>query len=523
VAALRRSSIQIAAAAFLLGQALARPCLAEQPADTERLLKVIEEQQRRLDAQEAQLEQQKQALEAQLEQQKQALEALREQVEALRDSAKSATKADSSTSKAPESAEAEASGAAGAGKTTAPPPSAPVGFEGLEEAAKAAQEQWPGSFGVPGTDTRMKIGGFAELDVVHDTNDVGTPTAFLTQAIRTRGPGKDDGQTSFSVQATRIGLETRTPLDGSTAEHPRRVTTYIEADFFDNVGSATPEFRFRQGYGEVVDFFRSGGNLLLGQTWSTYTNLYAIPSTLEFWGPNTIFGARNPMVRWIMPVGEGLELKLAAEAANLRNFQEVDSTIDPSDPAVDVENRPRWPDGVVALGWEHERFNLSGAFLARDLHARTDEGNTDSAFGWGATLQGRIGMPDLLKDDFVQFSLTYGEGIGSLFNDFPPDAAYDVATDELKPIETLGLLAGYQHWWSPQFYSLGSYGWLQQDNRSVQAGTAYHETMYASLNVTWTPDPRWMLGPEVVYGSRKDKDGRSGSNVRTVLMGRFNF
>jgi len=122
-----------------------------------------------------------------------------------------------------------------------------------------------------------------------------------------------------------------------------------------------------------------------------------------------------------------------------------------------------------------------------------------------------------------QFSLTYGEGIGSLFNDFPPDAVYDVARNDLKPLETAGLLFGYHHQWSPQFHSLATYGWLYQDNESVQLPTAYHETVYSSLNLVWTPDPRWLLGAEVIYGSREDNDGMSGSNVRTQVTSRFNF
>jgi len=302
------------------------------------------------------------------------------------------------------------------------------------------------------------------------------------------------------------------------------VTTFLSADFFNNLGSSTPDLRLREAYGQVTGFLRTEGDLLLGQTWSTYTNLYSIPSTLEFWGPNAIFGARSPMVRWTMPIGNGLNLKLAAEAASLRNFELDDyDQIDSSDATVNVENRFRWPDGVVALTWERERFHLTGGFIARDLQARRDNGHIESAFGWATTLGGRFVMPDILKDDFLQFQMTYGEGIGSLFNDFPPDAVYDVANNDLKPLETLGLLFGYQHWWSPKFYSLGSYGWLKQDNEDIQLSTAYKETMYGSLNLVWTPDPRWLLGGEVIYGSREDKDGVSGSNVRTVVTSRFNF
>ncbi len=481
----------------VLLMAMSGMAAAEELGDTQRLLRIIEEQQRRLDEQDARIAEQRKALQD-----------LRKEVEALQGRGGTS---------------AEAQPAAVAVGTEAPSQAQGKG-KSFQTVGAAHPEEWPGFIQVPGTDTQFKISGFAELDLIHDTNDVATPTAFVTQAIRTRGEGKDDGQTSFSVQASRLALETRTPLQGSSARGPRRVTTFISADFFNNLGSATPEFRLREAYGEVTDFLHSGGDLLLGQTWSTYTNLYSIPSTLEFWGPNAIFGARSPMVRWTMPVGKGLKLKLAAEAANLRNF-EVDNSyqIDSSDSSVSVENRPQWPDGVVALEWERDAVHLTGGFIARDLRARTNGGHTESAFGWATTVGGRIGMPAILQDDFLQFQLTYGEGIGSLFNDFPPDAVYDVARDDLKPLKTLGWLVGYQHWWSKKFYSLASYGWLKQDNKDIQLPTAYKKTQYASFNLVWTPDPRWLLGGELVYGSREDKDGKSGSNVRSVITSRFNF
>jgi len=463
--------------------------------DLQRMLNVIEAQQKRLDAQDAQI----------AEQRKMMQELIRE-VQELKGQLK-----------------VPAASPEIAGETPKPPP-AQSEAKSFQAAGAAHKDEWPGFYQVPGTDTQFKISGYAELDLIHDTNEVLTPTALVTQAIPTRGKGTDDGQTSFSVQASRLAFETRTPLEDSSDGDPRRVTTYISFDFFNDLVSATPAFRLREAYGEVTDFLHWGGDLLVGQTWSTYTNLYSIPSTLEFWGPNAIFGARSPMVRWTMPVGDGLKLKLAAEAANLRNF-ELDgyNQIDSSVAAVSVENRSQWPDGVVALEWESDAVHLTGAFIARDLEARRDGDHLESTFGWATTLGGRINMPAILTDDFLQFQLTYGEGIGSLFNDFPPDAVYDVANDDLKPLETLGWLVGYQHSWSPKFYSLASYGWLKQDNEDIQLPTAYKKTQYASLNLVWTPDPRWLLGAEVGYGSREDKDGESGDDIRTVVTSRFNF
>jgi hypothetical protein len=125
--------------------------------------------------------------------------------------------------------------------------------------------------------------------------------------------------------------------------------------------------------------------------------------------------------------------------------------------------------------------------------------------------------------DFVSFSLTYGDGIGGVLNDTPPDAVYDPERGRLVSIPTLGWFAGYQHWWDPRFYSVVSYGSVEQDTLSFQGPTAYSKTQYASVNLSWTPVDQWLFGIEVLYGTREDNDGAKGSNYRGLLVTRFNF
>jgi len=506
---MRRTAVL--AALVLAAQGLAAlPSLAQQPSDPERLLRIIEEQQRRLDAQAAQL----------AEQQK-ALEELRKEVRALQGGRPPA--ATPPTAAAPPPAATPPPTPAPAPAPTPPaatpprltwptvitgetPAPAYPGVEDAKTAAAAAAEAWPGSFGLEGIDTRVKLSGFVELDVVHDTNAIATPSAFVTQAIVTRDATAAqgaDGQTSASVQATRFELETRTPFED------RRVRTYFTFDLFNDFTSTSPEFRLRQAYGEVSNILL-GGDLLLGQDWSTFTNLYAVPNTLDFQGPNALFGTRHPLLRWTRTVGPGWTLKLAAEAPDLRIFEGAS-------PA------SRWPDGVVALGWQNDAVNLQGGFVARDLRASGAGGGVVTDFGWGATLAGRLHMPGSLKQDFAVFSLTYGEGIGGLLNDTPPDASYDPATNRLKALPTLAWYVGYQHWWTPKFYSAASYGWITEDTQDFQAPTAYKKTQYVSANLTWTPFRQWLFGVEVLYGTREDKDGARGEVVRTVFTTRFSF
>lgn len=478
--------------------ALAPSVMAQTPSETERLLQIIEEQQRRLESQEARLTEQKVTLEA-----------LRKEVEAIRVNGQSAREQPSAVAATPAVSVPNQPEASTATAQAKPPPRAetPSGADVKEETrtTAVAQEDWPGSFGLLGSDTRVKISGFVELDMIHDTDAILTPDAFVTNAIVTRdataaqGAG---GQTNFSVKPTRLQVETRTPLD------ERELKTFLAVDFFDDFTSTTPELRLRQAYAEVDDVL-FGGDLLMGQDWSTYTNMNSYPNILEFQGPNALFGTRHPMVRWTKGIGDGWQLKLAGEAPDFRNFEGASSA-------------SRWPDGVVAFGWENDAVNVQGSFLARDLRASGDGGTVD-AFGWGASIAGRAHMPGRLKQDYATFSMTYGEGIGGVLNDIPPDASYNPEDDKLEPITTLAWFGSYTHLWNPEFYSVIAYGEVTQDNLDFQAPTAYSKTQYATANLSWTPSPQWLFGLEAIYGTREDKDGERGEVFRTLFLSRFSF
>ncbi|MFC6980131.1 DcaP family trimeric outer membrane transporter [Microbulbifer taiwanensis] len=381
-----------------------------------------------------------------------------------------------------------------------------VSYPGLAEAIADADTDWPGSIPLLGSHTRIRISGFAELNAIHDTDAIGTPGEFVTSAIVTRDATAAEGangETNFSVQPSRLAFETRTPW------HNRRIRTFISMDAFGSSSSASPDLRLRHAYGEASNIL-FGGNLLIGQDWSTYTNLLSVPNTLDFEGPNAVFRTRHPLLRWTRMLCPEVTLKLAAEAPDERVFEDADSV-------------SRWPDVAVVLNSQSEHFNLQGSILARDLRASGDPDSTVSDFGWAASFAGRVHMRGNLKQDFATFSVTGGDGFGGVLNDGPPDAIYDVENNELEAIETLAWLVGYQHWWSPRLYSVVSYGNVWQDNLDIQLPDAFRETQYSSANLVWTPFPQWLLGIEFLYGTREDKDGDTGTDFRTQISSRFSF
>ena len=367
-------------------------------------------------------------------------------------------------------------------------------------------DEWKGSFGVEGINTRFRIGGFAELDVIHDTDAIASKGQFVTSTIVTRDTTKaqgSDGQTNYSVNPTRLYFETRTPVKKG------RLTTFLSMDFFGDALGVTPDPRLRQAYGEITNIL-FGGDLMAGQAWTTFADLEAFPNVLDFQGPNSFFGTRQPLIRWTRGVADRLKLMVAAETPDNHIIQGADSLT-------------AWPDGVLSLVWDHTPVHLMGSFVARDLRASSNNGSTETAFGWGGSVSGKVGVPFLAKKDFMTFSITYGEGIGSDLNDQPPDAVFDSTGGGLEAVPVFGWFASYEHWWSEQFTSTLVYGALDVDNRATQPPDSFDKSQYASANLVWTPTKRWLFGIEGLWGKRVDKDGADGTDFRTQFTTRFTF
>ena len=280
-------------------------------------------------------------------------------------------------------------------------------------------------------------------------------------------------------------------------------------DLYGDALGVQPDPRMRQAYGELSSIL-FGGDLLAGQAWSTFADLEAFPNTLDFQGPNSFFGTRQPLVRWTRGIADGLKLMIAAETPDNHIIQGADSLT-------------AWPDGVLSMVWDEAPVHLMGSFVARDLRGSFNDGPTEIAFGWGTSVSGKVKMPFIAEKDFMTFSVTYGEGVGSDFNDQPPDAVFDSSGLGLEAIPVFGWFVSYEHWWSRQFNSTFVYGALDADNLNAQPSDSLDKTQYASANVVWMPIERWLFGVEGLWGKREDKDGENGTDFRTLFTSRFTF
>ncbi len=88
----------------------------------------------------------------------------------------------------------------------------------------------------------------------------------------------------------------------------------------------------------------------------------------------------------------------------------------------------------------------------------------------------------------------------------------------------------YQHKWlqwasSRKHDVRSSFIWsiVNVENADFQAPESYHQTNRFCINLVFSPITRIDIGAEYIYGTRENKDRRSGSSDQIQFVGIFRF
>ncbi len=291
---------------------------------------------------------------------------------------------------------------------------------------------------------------------------------------------------NINAKASQLKIDVRAPtMPGS----PR---FYYENDFF---GSGPGEFpyRIRHLYGQIF-------NVIVGHTYGVFEDPDVWPDTVDYEGPNSAIFARRPLARYQLPLSKEWQLNFGLEQPS----SEVDTSNDP-----DARSVNHAPDGGINVRWEKEKVgHVQLAAIGRDIGVRGPVVGDQSVLGWGFNLSSSL---NVFGKDSVQGQATYGEGIFRFSNDdfSNNDAAFDSSGD-LQALPYLGLMFGYTHYWSDNWRSTVSYGYVKLDNEASQAPDAYHKTHYASANLIYQLTRRLSVGLEGLYGKKEVKSGADG-------------
>lgn len=285
--------------------------------------------------------------------------------------------------------------------------------------------------------TKVAIGGYAKVDVRHVNGDIGYQDYWVAnlpggQAIKTN-------KTGFNVRESRVNLK---------VTHGE-VSGFFELDMYGGGGnevisnSSNPRLRL---------FYIEYKNWLIGQNWSTFMPLHALPEALDFGGPHVgeVF-VRDVQIRytygnWQFAIenpetnGDG-DTGTPASAVGLTGNE--------ADPDESV------PDFVA-------RYNTSGGWgvaSAGVLLRKVDQGGLDE-MAVAANISGRIKVRG--KDDF-RFQVSIGDPGRYVAAGMTPDIVTDPTNDEVVVESTTAYAISYRHFWTDTMRSTVFYGAAQTE------------------------------------------------------------
>lgn len=346
----------------------------------------------------------------------------------------------------------------------------------------------PGWWRIPGTQTRMTIGGYVKVDLIHDLKPIGSPNFFDVSKIPT------DGSTGSSTHLQ--AMETRLFLDVRRDSRFGEVRGFVEGDFY---GSGNT-LRLRHAYVQI------GERWLVGQTWSTFMDETIIPATLDFEKPAAYAFARHAQFRYTHPLGPKLGLALAVEEP-ARNVQ-TPTTGELTNPL---------PDLVARLKYTGARGHVLLAGFLGNVDFTPDSGAVQQLTTSGVNLSGALKVG---KKDMLTAQVVYGPGIARYrFGKFgAPDA-----NGTLQPITGVAATLGYQHWWAKEWSSFVVVNAGDDDPLAGQPASDADLVTYGAVNLLWHFTPYAFVGLEYLHGLRENISGADGTADRLMLSVRMDL
>jgi hypothetical protein len=362
--------------------------------------------------------------------------------------------------------------------------------------------------------TEFEIYGFAMLDMGYQSKQ--NDPAWFDVLRPTKLPSVDnefgvDGRWFSGVRQSRIGFKSTTPTDLGDLK------TIFEFEMFGvGVDAGQTTIRLRHAYGEL-------GKFGAGQYWSPFMDIDVFPNSIEYWGPSGMAFFRNVQVRW-MPIQGEKRLTVALERPGASGDAGVVSQVVQQQ---GVQGRFPMPDLSAEYRFGTKRGYVEAAGIVRQIKwddpDPTAPDISGEATGWGFNLSTNIKTGDR---GTVRAAVVYGEGVENYMNDAPADVAVEDSTTaniEGVALPVLGISAFYDITWNERMTSTVGFSMVDIDNTAGQDGTAFKHGQYALANVLFYPVKNVMMGGEVQWGDRENKNGFTSDDLRFQFSARYNF
>lgn len=296
-------------------------------------------------------------------------------------------------------------------------------------------------------------------------------------------------------------------------EHLGRIVAFTDIDF--RGGDAFSYIpRLRSAYVQVMGF-------TVGRDVSTFCDLMAAPTTIDFQGPNAYNFRFTEMIRyehtcWDRHITFGAAAEVPIVAAT---YGEHYSAI-----------YQRVPDGIAYLqyAWgENRTSHIRVSGVVRDMYLHDNRlGKNITQLGWGVQLSGHIELGRWVD---LYMNGVYGRGITPYLNDLM-GTNYDFTYDPEEPthLQTLpmwGWQAAAQVNIMPnKLWVAGGYSEVHLDkHHGALSDSQYSYGHYIFANAFYNVTRNFTVALEYLHGGRENISNSKGAANRLSLMAQYNF
>jgi hypothetical protein len=347
---------------------------------------------------------------------------------------------------------------------------------------------------------KIEFNGFVKLNSFYDRHGLEGTEGFIPYNIPIDSL-KNVNSTGLYIGArqSRFGLE----ANSLTKLGP--VKAYIEMDFAGSEGQYN--LRLRHAYGQI-------GFFTVGHTWTTFTDLEAIPYTVDYEGPNSIVAVRQGLVRFEQDLSNSFEYGFSIENPSSDFFNPYDST--------GLRKRQTDFDIVGRIKWKKPKVHFQLAALQRNISYLNINTQRNHLFGWGVLASGVFRIKEKGK---VYLQYVVGKGIARYIGGLEGRQldAFPDGEGELELLLAYGGYLAYEQTWGDKFFSTLILGQTNMGETKLTPDNFYSYSFYGSINTFFNLLENLQFGGEFTIGNRTNKDGKSGYAERFQAMAKFTF
>lgn len=363
---------------------------------------------------------------------------------------------------------------------------------------------FPNSWPIFGSKARIAIGGYVKLDYIQDFDGGYDRYQYEIQKVPVPGDGRPEqsGYMNMHGRESRLNIDIR-----SISETGRPMMIFFEFDFYNlDRGAFYQTPRLRHFYGVF-------GRMLIGRTWGTGTDLFAVSNSIDFAAGDAWTGTRRSQIRFEDDLGKKFKYAIGLEMLEFPGVDGADFQGQAS------QNLPLLVGRITKNTDSGGRLMLSSSLF----QLRWDgEGNlpNSTAMGWGFSFSGREYFGN---KHFFNWMASFGDGWGSQIISTLGSEASAVLNPEGK-LDTMmawNLGGGVAFRLTDVLTSNLFANWFAIDPSEYRDELKIKSGESAHLNLIWSPVKKVNAGVEFMILRRHNGDDNSGVGKRLQFMVKY--